>query len=149
MPSQSQREAKRRKKTGVFLASSATKEKRTMSQIILPENYKNLSRKELIDQFLNEWLTKKQVKGMRPWFVEMLNAFATELAIHSGSQNFGSLLGERFLSKGTKYPLAIIPEATKKPFLAKVGIEEIGGGLTSGVKVVPTREIEDEVCEHT
>ncbi len=148
-----------KKAIGFSPAKSATNEKQTtMShKILLPGEFKKASRKELIDKFLNDWLTEKQQTGMKPWCAEMLDAFATELLLNvqmGGMDRF--LMGNTFSAASThwssiaahmknqsRFNLPLVPPKPKK---MKVDIEDLGSDLTSEVRLLPvhTKKEEDD-----
>lgn len=121
------------------------------TKILLPGEYKKKDRKELIDKFVDGWLTDKQIKGMKPWCVDMLDAFATELLIHtkmSGMDKFllpTSAWDSLKIFNQDKRPKFSLPIVPAKPEKFKTDIEEIDGDLTSGVNLFPTkRKVEED-----
>jgi hypothetical protein len=127
------------------------------SKILLPGDFnKPTTRKELIEKFMKEWLTKRQQESMGIWVRDLLQAFSTDLLLHAQQTGIQNMLMDNMglmttegaktvlRSRGEKhYPLAIITKP-KKPVKVPVTLEEVGGDLESDAKVVPTNEVKTE-----
>lgn len=125
-------------------------------RIILPgELNRSADRDKFIEQFLKNWLTDKQLKGMGGWYTEMLDTFMTEVLLHAQKVGIEKLLIKRsgnliegatgdvsaamrahFRRMDKRLPLAIVSKEAIKPTLSKVTLEEVGGDLASETKSV-------------
>lgn len=146
-----QKAAKTVKPIGFSLVESVTKRKPTdmIGKILIPGELKKKSHKELIDSFLAEWLTDKQLEMSGQWFREMLQAFQTELMLHSGLNNGfmdklhldpWQLIRKTGAQPKSKLSLPLVTEP-KKFKRAVVELEEVGGDLASEAKLIRVDEI--------
>lgn len=126
-------------------------------RIILPgEVSQSADRDKFIEQFLKNWLTDKQLKGMGGWYTEMLDTFMTDVLLHAQKVGIEKLLIKRSgnvidgatgdvaaamrahfrRTDSKRLPLAIVTKEPIKPTLSKVTLEEVGGDLASETKSV-------------
>lgn len=120
-------------------------------KIILPgdSHDKILTRPRFIEQFLKDWLTEKQMNGMKPWFLEMFDAFSTDLLLHAQKVGVEKLLLQKFdenidflkTLNRTNYPLTIV---SKKPVRSEITLMEVEGDLASEAKLLPISQVKLE-----
>lgn len=132
---------------------SAQQPKLDGKRILLPNDiYKPKSRSQFIEEFLQSWLNERQMKGMSPYFKDMLNAFTVEVLLYS--QRFGVdklLLDINDKSPPPKtYPLMLAKAEPVKPKKMKVDLEEVDGDLASNTKTLLVSKIDtatnDDYC---
>jgi hypothetical protein len=121
------------------------------------------SREKMIEEFLKNWLTDKQRKGMGLWYTEMLDAFMTEvllsaqkvgiekLLLHGTSGNNSGIL-EGFMKnmkhrESNRFPLAIVSKPIK-PKISGITLEEVNGDLASDTKSVLLSDVKTERVDH-
>lgn len=122
-----------------------------MSKLLLPGEIKTPdNREKLITEFLKNWLTEKQRRGMGHWYTEMLDAFMTEVLLTAQKVGVEKLLinGSTNLEyrqrERRSYPLIIVPSSPKKPKVAQVTLEEVGGDLVSDTKSILLSDVKSE-----
>jgi hypothetical protein len=145
------------KPTGLIFPFSAQQPKLDEKRILLPNDvYKPKSRSKFIEEFLKSWLNERQMKGMSPYFKDMLNAYTVEILLYSQRFGVDKLLLDIGDSKSTPpktYPLVLTKAEPKKPKKMKVDIEEVNGDLASNTKTLLVSEIDnshskndDDIC---
>ena len=110
-------------------------------KIILPGQYKkNLSRKEIIENFLNEgWLPENQA-GLKPWLSDLLEKFSVELLLHNKNGISGNLIFSN-LNSSSKRKIVELDIVPTKPIKTKIELNEIEGDLGTDVKFLKLNEI--------
>jgi hypothetical protein len=144
-------------KSGLVFPFSAQQSVLDGKRILLPGDiYKPKSRNQFIEEFLGEWLNERQMKGMAPYFRDMLSTYTVELLLYA--QRFGIdklLLDINDKSPPPKtYPLMLAKAVPEKPKKMKVEVEELGGDLAANTKTLLVSEIDnrqhlkndDDIC---
>jgi hypothetical protein len=121
--------------TGCCAARGAMPKKPTnmMKKILIPGDYQRLSKRDLIEKFLSEWLTSKQLSSEGEWFRAMLETFYDEITVQ---QSLHFPMQNNFWpaqKKGYTHSLRMVPP---KPTRTKIEIEEVEGGLGDNAKLI-------------
>jgi hypothetical protein len=136
--------------------AAATEMTSMVRKLIIPgQDEPPASREKFIEKFLKEWLTERQLKGMGPWYTDMLDAFMTEVLLKAQKVGIEKMLlhrglvdcNERIVSRSKVYPLAIVPKELK-PKIAQVTLEEVGGDLASQTKFILLSDVKLEKKEN-
>lgn len=132
---------------------SAQQPKLDGKRILLPNDiYKPKSRSKFIEEFLQSWLDERQMKGMSPYFKDMLNAYTVEVLLYSQKFGIDKLLLDISDNKSQPktYPLVLAKAEPLKPKKMKVDLEEVDGDLASNTKTLLVSEIsnkaDDDIC---
>lgn len=145
------------KPQGLVFPFSAQQPKLDGKRILLPGDiYKPKSRSEFIEEFLEGWLDERQMKGMSPYFKDMLNTYTIEVLLYSQRFGIDKLLLDIGNSKSPPktYPLVLAKAEPLKPKKMKVDLEEVNGDLASNTKTLLVSEIDskkhlkndDDIC---
>ena len=109
------------------------------------EMYQPANREKFIKEFLKNWLSPKQMEGMGPFFLDMLNTYTVETLLYAQRFGIDKLLldtGNISQTKQRQRTSLVLVKEEKKPTKMKVEMEEVSDGtLASNTKTLLVSDI--------